>query len=60
MSIVPLQVTSNTQASLNIFLQTEELTEIDSFFFLCNFCEICQPASVDQDGSYLVLQLKIL
>ena len=33
MSIVPLRVTSNVQTSLNIFLQTEELTESDSFFF---------------------------
>ena len=27
MSILPLQVTSNVQTSLNIFLQTEELTD---------------------------------
>ena len=60
MPILPLQVTSNVQASLNIFLQTGELTEIDSFLFY--FCEIYQPASVDHEiskgGSYLVLQLK--
>ena len=41
-------------------MQTEELTEPDSFF--CNFCESYQPASVDHQiskvGSYLVLQLK--
>ena len=34
MSILHLQVTSNVQASLNIFLQTEKLTKIDSFLFL--------------------------
>ena len=63
MSIVPLQVTSNVQTSLNIFLQTEELTESDSFFFFfLNPCESHQPASIDHEisktDSYLILQLK--
>ena len=60
MSILPLQVISNAQTSLNIFLQSEELNEPDAFF--CNFCESFQSTSVDHEiskvGSYLVLQLK--
>ena len=47
MSILPLQVTSNVQTSLSIFLLSEELNE---------------PPSIDLEtskvGSYLVLQLK--
>ena len=34
MSMLPLQVTSNVQTSLNIFLQIEELTKLDSFFVI--------------------------
>ena len=48
MSILPLQVTSNVQTSLSIFLLSEELNE--------------PPSSIDLEtskvGSYLVLQLK--
>ena len=60
MSIFPLQVTSNVQASMNIFLQTQELPESDSFFG--NLFESYRPASLDHEiskvGSYLVSQLK--
>ena len=60
MPILPLQVISNVQTSLNIFVQSEELNEPDAFF--CNFCESFQSTSVDHEiskvGSYLVLQLK--
>ena len=34
MSILPLQVISNVQTSLNIFLQSEELNEPDAFFVI--------------------------
>ena len=34
MSMLPLQVTSNVQTSLKIFLQIEELTKLDSFFVI--------------------------
>ena len=47
MSILPLQVISNVQTSLNIFLQSEELNEPDAFF--CNFCESFQSTSVDHE-----------
>ena len=47
MLILPLQVTSNVQTSLNIFLQTKELAKPDSFF--CNFCASDQGASVDHE-----------
>ena len=48
MLILPLQVTSNVQTSLNIFLQTKELAKPDSFFFFFrNFHESYQQASVD-------------
>ena len=59
-SILLLQVTCNVQTSLKIFSQSEEPTQPDSFCH--NFCEIYQPASVDNEisnvGCYLVLQLK--
>ena len=59
-SILLLQVTCNVQTSLKIFSQSEEPTQRDSFCH--NFCEIYQPASVDNEisnfGCYLVLQLK--
>lgn len=54
-------MTNNLQSSLNIFLQSEELTEPDSIFF-CNFFESYQPVSDDHKiskvGRYLILQLK--
>ena len=60
MSVLPLQVTSDVQTYLTIFLKTEEVTEPHSFF--CNFCESYQPASVDHEiskiGSYFMLKLK--
>ena len=60
MSVLPLQVASDVQTYLTIFLKTEEVTEPYSFF--CNFYESYQPASVDHEiskiGSYLMLQLK--
>ena len=54
------EVTSNVQTFLNIFSQSEELTEPDSLFY--NFCKSFQSAYVDHEiakvGCYLVLQLK--
>ena len=53
-------MTKSIQTALNIFLESEELTESDSCF--CNFCASYQPTSMDHQitkvGIYLILELK--
>ena len=59
-STLHLPVTKSIQTALNIFLESEELTESDSCF--CNFCASYQPTSMDHQitkvGIYLILELK--
>ena len=60
MPVLQLPVSNSIQTSLNKILQSEELSEENSYF--CNFCSQYCPASIDhvfsKIGRFLIIQLK--